>query len=475
MIGTIDLGTTYFKASLFDDGGELKHLAHEPTPLTYPQRGWCELDAGAFIETVCKLLAKLRDANGGSLDSVTAFSYATQANSFVLLDGNDEPLTPIIIWTDTRAVEFDPTMTRIAEELPLLATTGVPGLIGGFSSAKLLWLQKHMPDAWDKAKRLCYLPDYLTLWMTGEHVTEGGMAGLSGLVDIHKLDWWPAMIERIGVPAAWLPKVVRAGTAVGPIRPEAAAATGLPTSCQFVAGCLDQFAGAIGAGNVSPGIVSETTGTVLATVRCADHFIDNPPPPEGVYQGPGFDPGVYYPMSFGMVSASLLEAYRNSLPDKPDFNTLGALAAEIAPGADGLRLSDSPDATDVSTLFTGLTDKHTRGHCVRAILEAVAWALRDQVAQVCENQRPRVIRSVGGAARSDLWLQIKANVLDVPVVATTCPEPTSLGAALLAARAMRGRPLAELAEQWVRTRKPMEPDPAMHRRYTALRCGDVAD
>ena len=252
-------------------------------------------------------------------------------------------------------------------------------------------------------------------------------------------------------------RIVRAGTDLGPIRPGAAEQFGLPKSCRFVVGCLDQYAGAIGAGNVVSGCVSETTGTVLATVRCADHF--DPQPAENVFQGPGFDPGIYFHLVFGSTSANLLEAYRNALPDRPDFAELDRLAAEAAPGpgpgAGGLSVAADADPMDPATLFGTDPASLDRGLATRAILETVAHALAEQVDQLCGDDRPAEIRCAGGAARSDLWRQIKADILNCPVVATACPEPTSLGAALLAASALDpATDLTAIAHRWIQTRPP---------------------
>jgi xylulokinase len=153
---------------------------------------------------------------------------------------------------------------------------------------------------------------------------------------------------------------------------------------------------------------------------------------------------------FGDCSANLLEAYRDSLPDRPSFDDLVRAAAEVPPGAEGLRADRRATGPGGMPIFQGRTDSHGRGHEVRAILEAVAAALAEQVDELCAGQRPAEIRSLGGAARSAFWRQVKADVLGCPVVATACPEPTSLGAAMLAAAAVGLGDLPQIAAQWVR-------------------------
>jgi xylulokinase len=378
------------------------------------------------------------------------------------LDRHDQPLTPIILWPDSRARQPANEASQRIEGLPLRETTGVPSIDHRFMASKLLWLRANLPESWPLIRRLCLLSDYLTLWMTGCHCTEAGAAGLTGLLDIHRLEWWPDACQRFGIPQSWLPECGRAGTDLGPIRAEIADSLGLPRCCHFVVGCLDQYAGAIGAGNVSPGGVSETTGTVLATVRCADRF--DAALPSSVFQGPGFSAGIIFQMVFGDISANVLEAYRNSLPDRPDFETLVREAADVPSGAEGVRLDRLTGGIDGKPLFHGRAGHQGRGHCVRAILEAVAVALADQVEQLCGKQRPAEIRSAGGAARSALWRQIKADTLGCPVAATTCPEPTSLGAAMLAATALGMGHLTDLASAWVRIGPAAVP--ASHRNTT---------
>ncbi len=457
---TFDLGTTYFKVCLFDQRGNLLAVQRVAPPITHPQKNWCELTVADFRQTIRQAVAALGKSAPGGLGEVAAVSFATQANSFCLLDSAGVPITPLILWSDERAAELSEQVHAITQTPGYRALTGVPDLTPIFMAAKLLWMAKHQPAVLGRASRLCLMSDYLTLWLTGNHVTEAGTACLSGLVDVHQLAWSPSLYEQVGLRADMLPRVARAGTDVGRIRPEAAQELGLPPACRMVVGCLDQYAGAIGAGNIAVGGVSETTGTVLAAVRCASDIDAKADP--GEYQGPSFAPGSFYRMSFGSTSANLLEWYRSQLPDRPDFEALGAAAAQIKPGAEGLKVKVRADLGTLETGFIGMNATHGRGHAVRAIMETVAFALRDHIATLCADAPPALIRSSGGAARSDLWLQIKADVLNVPFVATTCPEPTSLGAALLAAKSLGWRSMDELVQQWVRTKPPHMPDPAMH-------------
>jgi xylulokinase len=237
------------------------------------------------------------------------------------------------------------------------------------------------------------------------------------------------------------------------MREGAAREMGLPGACRFVVGCLDQYAGAIGTGTVEPGRVSETTGTVLAAVRLSGSI--DAGLPDDVYQGPAFDDGKFFQMSFSSTSANLLEWYRNTLPDRPSFEELSRLAAEAD---DAVIIEPYREGEPIESCFRHVRPaEHSAGQVVRGIMRCVAEALKRQVASLSPTETSPVIRSAGGAARSDVWLQIKADVLETTFEAIDCPEPTSLGAAMLAARAVTGRSMQELARDWVRVRARFTP------------------
>jgi xylulokinase len=486
---TIDLGTTYFKMSLFDRDGRLCDTVRLTPPTVAPCAGYMELPVDAFGDVIGQGIASLRK-RGGDLDDVEAVTFATQTNSFVLLDTEDRALTPLILWPDRRAEELDDEVVGRCDVPKFSATTGIPRLNFQCMVAKLLWLQDRSRETWRRAAKLCLISDFLTLLLTGKHVTEAGAAALTGLVDVPRCRWWPEMLARFEIDRLCLPAIVRAGTDLGPIERTAAERLGLPTSCRFVVGCLDQYAGAIGVGNVEPGMISETTGTVLSTVQCTGHFSEQLGP--AVLQGPAFRAGRYWRMTFGEVSANYLQWFRDELPDRPDFDQLVSLAEAVEPGASGLKLRPDARLSNCEEVFQGLMSRHTCGEKVRCILEAVAYALSDQMSVLGEGavtgeaasrgtvpfsltrklgQSPAgEIRCAGGGARSELWLQIKADVSGASTTATLCPEPTSLGAAILAHAALSGADVRTIARQWVRLRPPHHPDPECHRQYRMLRC-----
>jgi xylulokinase len=463
---SLDLGTTYFKFSLFDRIGQMVDTCRIAPPISTTPDGRMELTAESFAAVILQGFDELRQRIGGDLGDVEAITFASQTNSFLLLDAGNCPLTPIILWPDRRAIQLDEEVHRRCDMPEFPITAGFSGINFQCMPAKLLWLQEHSPEIWHQTHKISLISDYLTLLFTGKHTTEAGAAGLTGLVNIRRCQWYPEMLSRFAIENNRLPSIARAGTDLGPIDPQAALHFGLPKACHFVVGCLDQYAGAIGAGNVKPGMFSETTGTVLATIRCTDRFDEYAG--STVLQGPAFRKGWYWKMVFGEVSANYLEWYRSQLSDLPEFEELIALAESVEPGAGGLKLRTDVERRCLENIFEGHATPNSRGHQVRCILEAVASALCDQVNVLANGSMPDAIRCAGGAARSSKWLQIKADMLGITTLATGCPEPTSLGAAVLAQAALSDASIQQIASQWVSLKPPHRPDPQHHSQYRNL-------
>ena len=233
---TIDLGTTFFKACLFDENGHLVALEHIAPPIQRAHRGWFELYALTFEETVRSLLKQLRQKAGGFAD-VAAVSFATQTNTFRLLEENDWPWSPMILWIDERSLDQQPKLDKIVQTPNFRARTGVPELNGQFMIGHLLRWAEHNP-AWPKVRKVSLISDELTRWFTGQHVTEAGAAGLTGMIDIHTLQWIPEICAHTKLDMSCFARIARAGTDLGPVLPAIAQEFGLPKGCRFVVGAI---------------------------------------------------------------------------------------------------------------------------------------------------------------------------------------------------------------------------------------------
>jgi sugar (pentulose or hexulose) kinase len=458
LILTIDLGTTLFKLAVFDEQGNTRALRRVSPPIVHRNPGWVEIEPAAFKGSIIETVTQLHADLGDDWNDIVAVSFASQANSFVLSDANGHELTPIILWNDNRAASMEAELRRLDGVDEFAATTGVPRLSPQFAAAKLLWLQTREPSLSRSARQFASISDYFTHWMSGQSVTEAGVAALTGGVDIRTRRWRPEFWHACGFPEISLPRIVRSGTQIDRILELRVEELKLPRSCRFVIGCLDQYAGAIGTGTIAPGRVTETTGTVLSAVCTADALMPNPPPE--VFQGPGFDEGTFFRMCFSSTSANVLDWYRHQLADPPSYQGLAAMAADVpsAAGGEGVVIEPVNDSAGIARSFQHVRPEHTPGQVTRAIYERVALSLRHQVRTLLAGQEmPDRIVSAGGGAHSDVWLQIKADTLRIPFVASKSDEPASLGAAMLAARAMGFGSLNDLAGRWVRERAVFTP------------------
>ena len=379
---TLDLGTTYFKGSLFDHEGQAVAMVRR------------RLGPG-----LANSRAVARSAPSGSAgpspgssrswarreaDWASGGRHLCHANQQLPAAGSARSTTDADHSGPTTVPGRRRTKCRGCWRAWHCRNHGSAGDRPPVHGRQVVVAAKHLPEVWSLARRLCLISDYLTLWMTGCHSTEAGAAGLTGLLDVHRLAWWPEACERLAIPRAWLPECVRAGTDLGPIRSGIAASLGLPrlplrrrlprSICRGHRGGQHHRRHL---GNHRHGAGH---GPVCRSIRRRTG-------PRRV-QGPGFAEGTVFQMVFGDVSANLLEAYCNTLPERPGFEELDRAAARVAQGAGGLRVDHAGGRTDAQAMFLGWTDRHGRGHAVRAILEAVAFAWAERIDKLCDGHRP---------------------------------------------------------------------------------------
>lgn len=415
-----DFGTTYFKAALMAGEGDFLAVAHVSTPIEHPYHGWSEMTVAGFESVIRQLLTQLQQQSPEAYQMICNISFATQANTFVLLDEAFEAVMPFIVWDDCRAE---------SDVLPFdndYHQTDIPQLGAYHTPLKLHWFKQNRPDIWGQSRYLCFLSDYLTYYLTGKHVTEAGVASLSGMVDIHRLCWLDEMIDTMGWHALRLPAIERAGTSLGVILPAAALRHQLNPKCQFTLGCLDQYAGVLAAGLLNADGICETTGTVLATVRAAPEF-DASLQSDGIYQGPSPCPGVYFRMLFSDVSAKLLAVFRKEYMPDMSYEALDTMASQLPIMDTSVELLDFDLNTPMFT-FSGDTMKFDPAHQVQAIYYRVAKTLKKQVEMHYPGTLPAKVMSLGGGANSAHWLAIKTQVLGVSVLPILSEKPTCLGA-----------------------------------------------
>ncbi len=465
---TFDIGTTALKTALISGDGRLVALhAAEYTPSS-PAPGWAEMDPEAYwrsaVQGVRAVLSK------SSASDVIAIGMSSQGETFLPIDDAGRPLRDAIVWVDGRArgiVEAWSQDWLSRDEFRRIS--GYPNIPEALTVFKIAWLAANEPEMMRARKFLC-LPDFLIHRMTGEIVTDRTIALMTGMFDLRTSSWHPRLLCAAGITEAQLPDVVEPGAVVGTLTSQAAAELGLPAGISVCAGANDQIAAAIGAGNVREGIATETTGTALAVVSTTDQLLDD----ETVCVGRHAAPGKCYALSYGMTSAIVLKWFRDLCAPGSDYDEFLRGAADVPPGCDGLTVlphlagSGTPSFnSNARGAIAGLTLAHTRNHISRAIMESCACMLRECLEPVIRHgTQVTSIRSLGGGARSDLWLQIKTDLLGIPIERPACSEASSLGAAMLAAAGVgQFRDAAEASEAWYRPGRIFEPDMAHHEHY----------
>lgn len=478
----IDAGTTSLKAALFDLDGRMLALAREEYSLDSPAPTVIEIDAEIYWRACCSAVQAVIRTGRVAAEDIVGLAISSQGETLIPVDATGRPLRRAIVWMDGRAVAEAEALKARFDVDEAYHITGQPEITPVWPAAKLLWLKRHEPQVFAQAARFLLVEDFLMYRLAGQFVTDFSVHSTSMLVDMHRKDWWGPMLDFIGLSAGRLPRLAEPGTVVGPVASAAAQATGLSTRTLVVTGAMDQMLGAMGGGNIAPGVVTETTGgaLVILVTTSAPHF----DPARRVPCYYHARPDTYCIQPYGQTGGMALRWFRDQFypletqvaanAGLDPYDLLTAAAARVAPGCDGLVMlphlegAFTPEMNQAArAVFFGATLSHTRAHFTRAVLEAVAYMLKRNLdlvegLGVTANE----IRSLGGGARSDLWLQIKADVLQKPVLTVEAEESACLGAALLAATATGCLPSLEAGvARMVRVRKTYLPDPTRRAAY----------
>ncbi|MEJ1972445.1 MAG: FGGY-family carbohydrate kinase [Lacunisphaera sp.] len=287
----IDLGTSYFKVALFDESGGLKGLSRLALRKETPVLGHSEVAVAVFWQLLRDGVAEALHQAGVGADQVSGISYSSQANTFILLDRADQPLTPLILWTDLRGEPLQSELWGFTYHAAYGRRTGFTGMTGKWAAAKWHWFQVNRPALWAKVHRIMTISDYFTHALTGERVGDAGTAALLGLYDLTTQQWWPAALTVFDIDAARLSQPLRPGTSCGRTSTAAGVLLGLPAGIPFAVGSLDHHMAALGSGLGRMADVSISTGTVLAAVTQVETVVPQP----DCYHGPDFDGSGFFP------------------------------------------------------------------------------------------------------------------------------------------------------------------------------------
>ncbi len=459
----IDLGSSYFKVLIVDKMGVSSGLGRVAVPAGRKGNNISELPVDAFWSALREAVIEACTAAEIEVSDICAVSYASQANSFLLLDSGYTPLTPIILWPDTRSSEEVPFLQELRQSGEYLQKTGMNFHGPGFCINKIKWIQKHEPVVWSKTRHVMTISDYLTFMLTGEAMGDSGTASLLGIYNLKESKWWKEALSQLAIPEEYLSRLYRPGTVKGRTASSAYKYLGLKKGIPFALGGLDHHVAAIGAGAGVLAEVSESTGTVLACYQSNVPYL----PDSTSCLGPAIQKGQYYRLRFNGNGAKGIEWYRDNFAQGYTLEELSELAAQAAPGCDGLTaLSEAFRADDLSR-FIPRDKTSSHGHYIRAIMESTAVSLLDILPRTLSELGGGRILATGGGARSPLWLDIKAGVTGRKLLTTESPEPAAYGAAMLAAVAAGWfASVTDAAAEWVRIKKIYSASQELMRQYS---------
>ena len=446
---TLDAGTTSMKVACIAETGRIAATYTQEYTLATPTTMMAELDADTYWDAARSGIRDVLERADLASEDIIAVAISSQGETLINVDRRGRPLRRAIVWMDNRSVEEAREVEAHFGLDTVHRTTGQPQVVPTWPATKIAWLKRHEPDVFRSTAKFCMVEDFLLFQLTGQWVGEMSVHSSTLWLDINSGRLWPEMLAFLGVDQGQFPDIKGAGEVVGHILPAVARELGLSDRTLVATGALDQPAGALGAGNVRPGMCTETTGAVLAAVITLDTPVLDPARglPCHVHGIPGKK---YYLMPWGQTAGLVLKWFRdafcNELVDR-DETSYEALAEEASctpPGCDGLvclpHLSGaaSPEFDPhAKGVFYGVSLKHTRGHFVRAIMESVAFMLEKNLKLLpALGIRVDEIRSLGGGAKSALWNQIKADVTGTPVLTIGSAEAACVGAAMLAAVAV---------------------------------------
>ena len=463
----IDVSTTATKAVLVDRSGVVRGVGVSEYGFSVPRPLWSEQEPALWWDAAVEAIRSVLATSGIAGDDIDAIGLTGQMHGLVLLDAADGVLRPAILWNDQRtASECDAIREAIGPDR-LIAITGNDA-VTGLTAPKLLWVRDHEPEVWRRIAHVLLPKDYLRLRLTGEHAMDKADGAGTLLFDLAARDWSPVMRDALGIDPAWLPATHEGPTVTGTITSGAAVATGLRAGTPVVAGGGDQAANAVGVGVVSPGTMALSLGTSGVVFAATDR-----PLYDRLGRVHAFChavPDRWHMMSVMLSAAGSLRWFRDALAPGIDFGDLVASAVEVPAGSDGLLFlpylsgERSPYADPLARgAFVGLTLAHDRRHMTRAVLEGVAFGLRDGLDLMISagTPAPDQIRASGGGTASALWCQILADVLDAEIVTVDTTEGASYGAALLAAVGAGWRPAVEaIVEDAVHVNPVAAPGPS---------------
>lgn len=414
----LDVGTTSVKTAVYDEG--LTPLLSLTADYTLNTHGaFVEFSADGYVDIVKGEIEKAKEKF-----DISALAIDTQCETLILTDEYGVPVRDAIVWLDNRATKEAEKIREHFGNRRVYEVTGQPEITATWPASKLLWVRENEPEIWKRVKKIFLLEDYIIYKLTGKFVSERTLQSSTIYFDIKNKCFWREMLDFLGIDESMLPTLYESGVKVGEYR-----------GISVVTSAIDQIAGAIGAGVVKKGLASVMTGTTMVIFMPSDTV------PE--YDEKSIVPchynydGKYCLLSWSPTAGMALKWFKNALAEGYSFEDLSEMAASVPVGSSGLTFlpylcgSTMPKYNpEARGSFTGITPEHTRAHFARSIMEAVACMLKSSLDYLGLSLSE--IRAMGGAAKSPVWCQIKADMTGKRLITLKNNETATLGSAILA-------------------------------------------
>jgi xylulokinase len=469
----IDTSTTGSKSLLIDEQGRIIAVSSSPHTLQTPNPLWSEQDPEEWWQAGTISIRSVLKKSGILPDDITAIGLTGQMHGLVLLDKNGQVLRPAILWNDQRTQAQCDEIHRVMGKERFIQITGNAAL-PGFTAPKILWVKENEPEIYKQVAHILLPKDYIRFCLTSDYAMDKADSAGTVLFELKARTWSSEVLEMLGINPVWMPPTFEGSQFTGHVSLEAARLTGLKAGTPVCAGAGDQAAQAVGVGAVKPGLVALTVGTSGVV------FASTPSPliePEGrLHAFCHAVPGLWHFMGVMLSAAGSLQWYHDALAPGLSFDDLLFEAEAVPPGNEGLQFlpylsgerTPHPDPL-ARGAWIGLTLRHGRGHMTRAVLEGVAYGLKDSFTLIQNAGLGEItqVRASGGGTQSALWRQIMASVLGTELVTVNTSEGAAFGAALLAGvGAGVWKDVPEACEATVKTTSTTKPDPEQMDVYT---------
>ena len=464
----IDLGTSAVKLLLMDGEGKILNVVSREYPLMFPQPGWSEQDPDAWIRETWAGITELTE--GFDKSKIAGIGAGGQMHGLVVLDENDHVIRPAILWNDGRtSAEVDYLNNVIGKDVLSAETANIA--FAGFTAPKLLWMSRNEPENFARIRKIMLPKDYVNYRLSGVHCTDYSDASGMLLLDVQNKCWSGKMLKICGITEEQMPKLFESFEPVGTILPETAAELGLPKTVVIAAGAGDNAAAAVGTGTVGDGACNISVGTSGTIFISSERFgVDA----KNALHSFAHADGKYHLMGCILSAASCNKWWMEDILKTSDFSAeqapitdekLGRNRVFFLPYLMGER---SPiNDTDARGTFIGMTMDNTRADLTQAVMEGVAFAIRDCL-EIARSQGIRIEKSriCGGGAKSPLWRKMFANICNLDIESIAAEEGPGYGGAMLAMVACGEYPdVKAIAEQFVKVTRVEKPDPELAALY----------